>query len=72
VLAALEEGDQAGAVTRLADDLPLFAAGPKDRKSAAPELSALEQELDATLPDELSPKEALELIYKLKNLRDSE
>ena len=70
VLAALEEGDQAGAVTRLADDLPLFAAGPKDRKSAGPEISALEQEMDAILPDELSPKEALELIYKLKKLRE--
>ena len=70
VLAALEEGDQAGAVTRLADDLPLFAAGPKSSRSREPEISALEQEMDAILPDELSPKEALELIYKLKKLRD--
>ena len=70
VLAALEEGDQAGAVTRLADDLPLFAAGPKSLRSREPEISALEQEMDAILPDELSPKEALELIYKLKKLRD--
>ncbi|MBT4590315.1 MAG: DNA mismatch repair protein MutS [Rhodospirillaceae bacterium] len=70
VLAALEEGDQAGAVTRLADDLPLFAAGPKTPKNAAPIISALEQEMDTILPDELSPKEALELIYKLKKLRD--
>jgi len=70
VLAALEEGDQAGAVTRLADDLPLFAAGPKSRAAAEPEISALEQEMDAILPDELSPKEALELIYKLKKLRE--
>ena len=28
VLAALEKGEQSGAVTRLADDLPLFAAAP--------------------------------------------
>jgi DNA mismatch repair protein MutS len=70
VLAALEEGDQAGAVTRLADDLPLFAAGPQSPRSRAPELSALEQEMDAIMPDELSPKEALELIYKLKKLRE--
>jgi DNA mismatch repair protein MutS len=70
VLAALEEGDQAGAVTRLTDDLPLFAARSKSPRSREPEISALEQELDAILPDELSPKEALDLIYKLKKLRD--
>ena len=70
VLAALEEGDQAGAVTRLTDDLPLFAARSKSPRSREPEISALEQELDAILPDELSPKEALELIYKLKKLRN--
>jgi DNA mismatch repair protein MutS len=70
VLAALEEGDQAGAVTRLADDLPLFAAGPKPRGSSTSETTALELELDTILPDELSPKEALELIYKLKKLRE--
>ena len=28
VLAELEKGEQSGAVTRLADDLPLFAAAP--------------------------------------------
>jgi DNA mismatch repair protein MutS len=54
----------------LADDLPLFAAGSKSPRSRKPEISALEQELDAILPDELSPKEALELIYKLKKLRN--
>ncbi len=69
VLAALEEENQAGAVTRLADDLPLFAAGVKP-KSAAPDApTPLEAELDNVLPDELSPKEALELIYRLKALR---
>jgi hypothetical protein len=56
--------------SKVFDDLPLFAAGPKSCAAAEPEISALEQEMDAILPDELSPKEALELIYKLKMATD--
>lgn len=69
VLAALEEGNQGGAITRLADDLPLFASSPQNGHGTSPEISALELELDTVLADELSPKEALDLIYKLKKLR---
>ncbi len=69
VLAALEEENQGGAVTRLAEDLPLFAqvrdAADKD---AGP--TPLEQALAEIHADELSPKEALELIYRLKALED--
>ncbi len=67
VLAALEQENQAGAVTRLADDLPLFAAG-QSRGPAAPKESELEKALGDIQPDELSPKDALELIYQLKRL----
>ena len=66
VLKALEEEKQTGAVTRLADDLPLFSAAAADNKPDEP--SELEQALSETAPDELSPKEALELIYRLKEL----
>ncbi len=67
VLETLEQGEQAGALARLADDLPLFSATVK---LAEPEKgpSELEQALAAINPDELSPKEALELLYKLRGL----
>ncbi len=67
VLETLEQGEQAGALARLADDLPLFSATVKQ---TAPEKgpSDLERALAAINPDELSPKEALELLYKLRGL----
>ncbi|MDP3328875.1 MAG: DNA mismatch repair protein MutS, partial [Parvibaculum sp.] len=66
VLAALEEGgDRKGAV-KLIDDLPLFSATAKP--AAIAKTSAAEEELKNLNPDELSPKEALELLYRLKAL----
>jgi DNA mismatch repair protein MutS len=67
VLALLEQGEQAGALARLADDLPLFAATPKAAPApAAATESAVEAELRAINPDELTPKAALELLYRLR------
>lgn len=73
VLAILEEGDQAGAVSRLADDLPLFAAAPKSvpavQSPQSPQgPSLLEEELTLLHPDEMTPKEALEALYRLRGL----
>jgi DNA mismatch repair protein MutS len=67
VLAVLEKGEQGGALARLADDLPLFSAA---RRRAEPPLceSAAEALLRDTRPDELTPREALDLIYRLKAL----
>jgi len=68
VLALLERGEEASALTRLAEDLPLFNARPKapsGRGLAEP--SAVERLLAETRPDELSPKAALELLYRLKS-----
>jgi len=67
VLAALEKGDQGGAVARLADDLPLFRAAPRTAPAAAKQ-SGLEEALANVNPDELTPKGALELLYRLKAL----
>ncbi len=67
VLATLEQGEQAGALSRLADDLPLFAA-TLSQPTAAPEPSPVETALSGVAPDSLSPREALELIYRLKEL----
>ncbi|MEX2009515.1 MAG: DNA mismatch repair protein MutS, partial [Dongiaceae bacterium] len=66
VLATLEQGEQAGALARLADDLPLFAAARPARPAPAP--SPVEAALAAIHPDELTPKQALELLYKLRAL----
>jgi DNA mismatch repair protein MutS len=71
VLGALENGEESNAVARLADDLPLFAvlAKPKPKASeAAPEPSAAEDRLKVLNPDELTPRQALELLYELKGL----
>ena len=45
----------------------LFASG-KPEPDAPPESDALREALAAVSPDELSPREALELLYKLKRL----
>jgi DNA mismatch repair protein MutS len=70
VLTILESGEQSGALARLADDLPLFSATVAKRTIAAAGPSPLEQALSAVEPDALTPKAALELIYKLKSLND--
>ncbi len=66
VLKNLEQGEQSGTLTRLADDLPLFSAGAGRVDEAEP--SALEEALAEVRPDTLTPKDALELIYQLKAL----
>jgi len=63
VLHTLEQGEQSGALTRLADDLPLFAA-PRGRPVAR--VSPAEALLGEVAPDGLSPREALDLVYRLK------
>jgi DNA mismatch repair protein MutS len=71
VLAALEKGEQSGAVTRLADDLPLFAAAPA--RPAGGVARATESEVEKALatinPDELTPRQALEALYELRRLK---
>ncbi|HML10528.1 MAG TPA: DNA mismatch repair protein MutS [Stellaceae bacterium] len=67
VLKILENGDEAGALARLADDLPLFRAV---QHRAPPAMATRESATEAMLkdirPDELSPREALEILYRLK------
>jgi DNA mismatch repair protein MutS len=71
VLDALEKGEREGGAARktLIDDLPLFAATPP-ALVAAPCTSEVEARLAGVLPDTLSPREALDLIYELKALVD--
>jgi DNA mismatch repair protein MutS len=66
VLEILENGDEAGALARLADDLPLFRAVHQRPAAAAAKESTAEAMLKDIRPDELSPREALEVLYRLK------
>ncbi|WP_370661532.1 DNA mismatch repair protein MutS [Pelagibius sp. 7325] len=68
VLTSLEQGEQAGALTRLADDLPLFAATLARTVAPEKKASAVETVLEDVNPDALSPREALDLLYRLKDL----
>jgi DNA mismatch repair protein MutS len=67
VLSVLEKGEQGGALARLADDLPLFSAARR-RTEPPPQASPAEALLRDTRPDELTPREALDLVYRLKAL----
>ena len=69
VLEALERGEreQGGKAKALIDDLPLFAAAARPAPPPAA-ASAVEERLKAVLPDELSPREALALVYELKRM----
>lgn len=73
VLESLEQGEQTAAITQLADDLPLFQAlkeAPRPvGKAARSGPSETDLALDEVNPDELTPRESQELIYKLKELR---
>jgi DNA mismatch repair protein MutS len=66
VLTALEKGGQSRAVP-LVDDLPLFSTTAKPAPLASKE-SAAELELRKINPDDLTPKQALEALYRLKAL----
>jgi len=71
VLEALEKGEREGGSNRKAiiDDLPLFAATPTPPPvKTAP--SAVEDRLKEILPDDLSPRDALAMIYELRDLLD--
>jgi DNA mismatch repair protein MutS len=69
VLEILEQGEAGSALTRLADDLPLFSAARRPAsRAAAPEPSPVEEAVKAINPDELTPKAALDLVYRLVGL----
>ena len=73
VLATLEQSEQSGAIAQLSDDLPLFAATAQ--RVAAPVAateSAVETALAEIDPDGLTPRQALEELYRLRGLLDEE
>ena len=67
VLEALEKGEREGKQKAVIDDLPLFSATPTPAPAkTAP--SEVEARLKDVLPDDLSPKAALDLVYELRGL----
>ncbi len=73
VLEALESGEREGGSRQkaLIDDLPLFRAMPAPVAKAIVQPSKVEATLKDVLPDELTPMQALRLVYELKELLKS-
>lgn len=70
VLETLEREGKSQSVSQLADDLPLFAAvRSKDEPDAGQIVPAMEA-LKELNPDNLTPREALDKLYELKNLAE--
>ncbi len=79
LLAEFEAADRVGRSERLVADLPLFSAsnssacGPDPAAAASPSRAiALAEAVDAIDPDELSPRRAIEELYRLKRIRAGE
>ena len=70
VLEALESGEREGGSRQktLIDDLPLFRATPAPPPKSAQKGSAAEAKLKSIHPDELTPIDALRLIYELREM----
>jgi len=67
VLAKLEVGRAAtGGIAAGLDDLPLFAAAAQETPASAAD--PLQELLDSVDADLLSPREALDLVYRLKRV----
>ncbi|PBB92038.1 DNA mismatch repair protein MutS [Mesorhizobium sp. WSM3864] len=68
VLHQLEEGEVSGKTNRLVDDLPLFSVAVKLEAPKPAKNDVLGEALGAINPDEMTPREALEALYRLKGL----
>jgi DNA mismatch repair protein MutS len=70
VLEALESGDRQSAsrAQALIDDLPLFRAAPPPAAAPPARDSHVEEALRAIHPDEMTPREALDALYRLRAL----
>ncbi|WP_425256241.1 DNA mismatch repair protein MutS [Microbaculum marinisediminis] len=73
VLERLEETDRRAGAAGLTDDLPLFATHVRSAAAAPvpPANAALVQRLGGVSPDELTPLQALEMLYELKRLAET-
>jgi DNA mismatch repair protein MutS len=69
VLKRLEEGRERPQKVSLLSELPLFSAAISAPKPKADELR---QHIETMAPDEMSPREALDMLYELKKLAKDE
>nr|WP_223385543.1 DNA mismatch repair protein MutS [Oricola cellulosilytica] len=67
VLDQLEAQGRDTKASKLIDDLPLFSAVAR-HDAPQPKSNALEQAVENLAPDDLSPREALEALYRLKDI----
>jgi DNA mismatch repair protein MutS len=70
VLQKLEAGGQSGPVTGLAEDLPLFAAHLRQSAPPPAKTSPLAEALAGVNPDDMTARQALDLVYRLRGLLD--
>ena len=72
VLQALEKSHARPKPADLADDLPLFNAARKATDQGLSEASLLEAAVAELRPDAMTPKQALEALYRLKELLEGD
>ena len=70
VLNALEKGEREGSSRYKAtiDNLPLFSQAKGATPIAPTKNNVVQEALESVYPDELSPREALQKLYELKEL----
>ncbi|TIS73438.1 MAG: DNA mismatch repair protein MutS, partial [Mesorhizobium sp.] len=68
VLHQMEAGEVSGKANRLVDDLPLFSVAVKREAPKPAKSDGLSAALGEINPDEMTPREALEALYRLKGM----
>ena len=69
VLKTLEVDEQGSMIRDLAAELPLFGNLIKTSTADAPKgLTPIDRALDRVIPDEMTPRAALDFVYELKRL----
>ena len=71
ILSSLEKGEQSSVISQLADDLPLFQmlSEASCHLDLAKTPSMVDLALDEVSPDEMTPRQAHDYLYKLKEIR---
>jgi DNA mismatch repair protein MutS len=69
ILSELERSDRESPKRALVDDLPLFAAPVRAAASVEVKKDTLREALDQLDPDQMTPREALDALYRLKAQR---